>query len=129
MKKEIIIDETMDLENIEKEVSFILKRLNIPLRLKGFFLLRDAILICIQDQEACFGITKMLYPTLDKAYGYGVTGSSAERNIRTAIEYAYKYRDDYFYNIFGCRKDVIDSRRPTNGDFISAVADYVKLNE
>ena len=124
MKKELIINDEMNLDKIEKEVAKTLIKLCIPVNLKGYGLLKDSIILCIQDSEYCCGVTKKLYPTLRKIYNTG----DVDRNIRTAINHSYtKGGLDYMYELFNYRSDILTSK-PTVTDFISTISECIKLD-
>lgn len=111
--------------DLEVEVTNILHKISIPANIKGFNYLRTAIMLSVNDVEMVNRITKLLYPAVAKHYQ--TTASRAERAIRHAIEIAYdrgaskKLMSILSYEIGG------DNFRPTNSEFIAAIADYLRL--
>ena len=72
------------------------------------------------------GITKELYPEL--AQKFDTTVSRVERAIRHAIEISWTRGDiKVMEEIFGNSVD-FDRSRPTNAEFLTAIADRFKLN-
>lgn len=123
MKKELVINSEMDVDYIEKEVSNILIRLGVSANLRGYFFLKDAIIICVQDQEYAYGVTKKLYPKLKKIHNIG----DVDRNIRTAIDHAYRKGINYMYELFNY-SDYILNNKPTVTEFVSTVSEIIRLN-
>lgn len=108
-------------------VSVYLLNAGIPSYLRGFYYLCDAIAIVIEDPTKIFHITKTLYPEVAKRYN--ATPAQVERSIRYAIGvYVSRGNPDLLYTIFGSSLDP-DNPMPTNSEFISAFANYIKIQE
>jgi len=75
--------------------------------LKGYEILKRAIILCIATPSFLKNITKDLYPTL--ANEFSDTNTRVERAMRHAIERTYGWD------------------RPTNSEFISMVADKLRM--
>lgn len=102
----------------------ILRRLGILPSLNGYAYLTDAINYELTSQETNLSITKCIYPTIAKKHSS--SSAKVERSIRHAIEAAWKHTDTKaFEPFFGCR--VI--KKPTNAQFVSAIAEYIKETE
>lgn len=100
-----------------------IQTIGIPANVKGYHFLREAILIVADNPMRGSGITKDLYPEVAKKFN--TTASKVERNIRNAIEIAFKRGNDETYvKIF---KGTINPAkgRPTNSEFISMISDRV----
>ena len=100
-------------------ISNILLNLGIPTKLKGYGYLREAIRIFADDPTQT--ITKELYSEV--ANRCNATTTQVERSIRTAIETAWEHQDNqvwarYFPGESG-------GGRPTNGEFVARLADYL----
>ena len=81
-------------------ISDIMRQIGVPAHIKGYHYLRTAIKLCIEDNEMLSSVTKILYPTVAKAYG--TTSSRVERAIRHAIEVAWDRGDvDVLSSYFG----------------------------
>lgn len=107
----------------EQRISHFLSLMNVSASIKGYYYLRNAILMVLEDQEATIGITKRMYPDLAKMYH--TTSNKVERAIRHAIESAWKKGADKTYcEILGIQCP----DRPTNGQFIAAVGEYLRLS-
>lgn len=74
-------------QNLETDVTQMLHEIGIPAHIKGYQYLRNAIIMSVQDPEMLSSVTKILYPTIAKAYQ--TTPSRVERAIRHAIEVAW----------------------------------------
>ena len=111
--------------NMEVEVTELLKRLGVPASLKGYKYLRDAIIFALKETEVLGRVTKILYPEVAKMNG--TTSSRAERAIRHAIEVGWDRGNvEFMESLFGYSVNP-DSGKPTNSEFITIVADHLKL--
>lgn len=106
---------------VAKELRDLFIDIGVNYRSKGF---RYLITACT---EAVFnphmldsGITKQLYPDLAKFYN--TTYGSVERCMRSSIENIEFSDNPKTVEIFG------KVRKVTNGGFISAVSDYIRIN-
>ena len=81
--------------------------------------------MAIQNTDVIHAVTKELYPTVAKRHS--TTGSRVERAIRHAIESAWDRGDlNAVQEYFGAT--ISGSRgKPTNSEFISMVADHLRL--
>lgn len=113
-----------DLE-IEMRVTNIIHQIGVPAHIKGYQYLREAIIMTINDMEAINAITKILYPSVAKKFK--TTPSRVERAIRHAIEVAWDRGDvDTLQEYFGFTVSGTKGK-PTNSEFISMVADRLRL--
>ena len=80
----------VDISNSSLEiiVTDIIRKMGVPAHLKGYYYLREAIVISVENINAINSITTMLYPTI--ARKYSSTSSCVERDIRHAINIAWK---------------------------------------
>lgn len=112
--------------NLELEISDILRHIGVPAHIKGYQYLRKSIELCVYDPEMLEAVTKILYPTVAKAFG--TTSSRVERAIRHAIEVAWDRGDvEILSSYFGY---TIQSNRgkPTNSEFIAMISDRIRLS-
>lgn len=117
----VIVDES----NLESVITDIIHDIGVPAHIKGYNYLRNAIDLCIHDDEFINSITKMLYPTVAK--NFSTTSSRVERAIRHAIEVAWnRGREEVLTDIFGYTIDT-NKGKPTNGEFIAMISDSIKL--
>lgn len=116
------LDKDLD---IEVRVTNIIHEIGVPAHIKGYQYLREAIIMTINDMDSINAITKILYPTVAKKYK--TTSSRVERAIRHAIEVAWDRGDvETLQNYFGFT--VSNSKgKPTNSEFISMLADRLRL--
>ena len=111
-------------DNLERRITTILNEVGFTPNLKGYKYLKSAIRIAYNDQETLNGITKQLYPKIAKENQ--TYYSQVERTIRSAIEIAWdKSQGNFFYKILGYR-GMSSGKRPTNGEFIASVVEYLK---
>lgn len=106
-------------------ISDFMLELGIPAHLRGYQFLRSALEMCVEDMELVGSVTKLLYPDLAKHYQ--TTDTKVERAIRNAIEVSWnRGNSDLFEELFGYGNSP-EYSRPTNSEYIAAVADYIRL--
>ena len=110
---------------IEVEVSSMLHNLGIPSHVKGYKYIREGIMLLYSSEDSMHLITKEIYPEI--ATRYNTTSSRVERAIRHAIEISWIRGDlKLMENIFGNSID-FERSRPTNSEFLTTIADRLKL--
>ena len=120
-------DKIIELENrdVQIQVTKLLHALGIPSHIKGYQLIRSAILMVYENPGFIGGITKELYPDLSSKFNTSV--QRVERAIRHAIEVSWLRGDiDLMDEIFGHSVD-IDRAKPTNSEFIVTIDDKLRL--
>lgn len=104
----------------EKEI---LNNLGIRCNLLGYNYILDALKMIREDQDSLKNITKELYPEL--AGKYKTQSCNIERAIRHAIEHAWNMGNMELKNeIFGYTVNP-EKGRPSNGEFLAAIAHYL----
>lgn len=106
-------------------VSNLLLSLGFATRLNGYALVREAILIKARNPD--FAITKELYPAV--AAACSCRKDHVERSIRSAINNAWKRRDEQVWQRYFHPEADGMVRRPTNGAFITRLADGLRLSQ
>lgn len=110
---------------LEEEISEFMRELGIPAHLRGYQYLRSAVEMCTEDMELVGSVTKLLYPDLAKMHK--TTDQKIERAIRNAIEVSWQRGNgDLFEQLFGYDNSE-EYSRPTNSEYIAAVADHIRL--
>ncbi len=115
-----------DMTDLELTVTEIIHQIGVPAHIKGYYYLRESILMVIADHTILSAITKQLYPGVAKKYD--TTASRVERAIRHAIEVAWDRGNvEVLENYFGY---TINSSRgkPTNSEFIAMIADKINMS-
>lgn len=107
------------------QVTNLLLTLGIPTRLKGYQQAKEAILRMAADPDQ--SITKELYPAV--AAVCGGDWRHVERTIRSAIAAAWKKRDERIWQHYFPPEPDGTVRKPTNGDFITRMAEALRLNQ
>ena len=112
--------------NVDLRVSEILHNLGIPSHIRGYKYIRDGITM-MYNNETISLITKEIYPQI--AYKYETTPSRVERAIRHAIEVSWVRGDiGLMEELFGFSISC-DKSKPTNSEFLSTIADRLRLVE
>jgi two-component system response regulator (stage 0 sporulation protein A) len=111
--------------NLEIEITNIIHEIGVPAHIKGYFYLREAIYMVINNVELLSAVTKVLYPTI--ANKYNTTPSRVERAIRHAIEVAWNRGCiETINNLFGYTIPK-DKGKPTNSEFIAMISDKLRM--
>lgn len=109
----------------EMQISEILKDLGVSPALKGYRYARYAIGLLLGDMSLAHEITRKLYPMI--AEHFDTTAPRVERCIRQGIGTAWlKGNVNTQYKLFGYTVDA-DRGKPTNGEFLATVADYLQM--
>ena len=109
---------------MNKDIIKILSELGVPMHLKGYNYLIDAVEICIENPT--ISITKELY--VDIGAKYKDIPNRVERAIRHAIDVCwYRVNKEFVNKIFGNTID-IDKGKPSNAQFCKTIANYLKYD-
>lgn len=110
---------------LTKEITDILQVFGMPAHIRGFYYVRDAIILVYQDSTRLNHIIKDVYALVAKRHHTSI--QSVERTIRVAIEITWLRGDmDEIMCIF---HNTVDGRkaRPTNKEFIALIVDYLNI--
>ena len=116
---------TKSTDEEEREIDEVFDALGLNENDVGCDFLRRAVMIALDGENNDFGITKRIYPIV--AQEFGTTPSCVERRIRSAIYDAWRSEHSaVITSYFGYTVDNMRGR-PTNSEFIAALADRIKL--
>lgn len=125
MHKERKVHSICDSNDIRREISRLIRNLGVPAHIKGCRYIKFGILMAMEDANSVNYITKSLYPDIAKKCN--TTTSSVERAIRHAIDIIWiRGNKKMLGEIFGTFA-IEEQERPTNSEFIAAVADWMRL--
>jgi len=111
--------------DLEIEITNIIHEIGVPAHIKGYFYLREAIYMVINNVELLSAVTKVLYPSI--AAKFNTTPSRVERAIRHAIEVAWNRGCiETINNLFGYTIPK-DKGKPTNSEFIAMISDKLRM--
>lgn len=104
-------------------VTKIMLELGMPVHLRGYHYLREAICLSAENMELVGSVTKLLYPEIAKRYR--TSNEKVERSMRSVIEVGWERGNKEIYEeIFGY--SVADGKkRPTNSEFVLGITDYI----
>lgn len=105
---------------LSHRIQQILRRLCIGGNLRGFYYLAYAIELTIKDPFVVQYVTKTLYPVI--ARRYGVSPSSVERAMRTALNSSWRQDGKKALNQMLGRHLI---ERPSTAEFVDMLADYI----
>ena len=110
-------------ESVDERITNLFLTLGIPANIKGYQYLREAVHMVLENRDVINRITKELYPGI--ARRFDTSASKVERAMRHAIEVAWsRGRLDTVNKMYGYKVfDAMD--KPTNGEFISCVAEKI----
>lgn len=112
-------------ESVEEQITNLFLTLGIPAHIKGYQYLREAVRMVLDNHDLINRITKELYPGV--ARKFDTSASKVERAMRHAIEVAWtRGRLDAANQMYGYKVFQKDDK-PTNGEFISCVAEKISM--
>ena len=112
-------------ESVDEQITNLFLTIGIPAHIKGYQYLREAVRMVIDNHDVINRITKELYPGI--ARKFGTSASKVERAMRHAIEVAWtRGRLDTVNQMYGYKVFAKDDK-PTNGEFISCVAEKIQM--
>lgn len=110
--------------SIKRYVTSLMLEFGMPVHLRGYHYLREAIYLSVEDMELVGSITKLLYPEIAKTYH--INNEKVERAIRSVIEVGWERgKEELYEEIFGYSKSS-GKTRPTNSEFILGAADKIR---
>lgn len=110
---------------LRKEITKLLHTLGMPAHVLGYEYTREAILITLGNKDILRAITGELYPAVSKRFN--TTPTRVERAIRHAVELAWDRGNlDTIQKFFGFTTSP-KKGKPTNKEFLSALADHLRL--
>ena len=111
----------------EQKIFRMMLDLGIPAHLKGYHFIKVSVLMALEDMQVVGSVTKLLYPEIAKRYN--TTDGKVERAIRNAIEISWERGNRMtFERMFGYSRENGEVR-PTNSEFIAAMADEIIQNQ
>ncbi|MDF9410062.1 sporulation transcription factor Spo0A [Pelotomaculum isophthalicicum JI] len=113
--------------DLDTDVTNVMHEMGIPAHVKGYHYLREAVIMAYNNTSLVGALTKELYPMVAKRFN--TTPSKVERAIRHAIQLACDRGNvKMIHNVFGYTMN-IERGKPTNGQFISVIADKLIMEE
>jgi len=107
---------------LDQKVTNIIREIGIPAHLKGYYYVRDAIMMVNVNDDFMGAVTTKLYPLI--AEKYHISASRVERGIRHCLGIACSRGNiNFISHLFG---SVRAKQRITNKEFIVAIADRMK---
>ena len=79
---------TIDDIELETYITEVMLDIGVPAHLKGYYYLRDAIMMTGRDMDVVSSVTKLMYPVI--ARRFKTTDQKVERAIRNAIEVSWQ---------------------------------------
>ena len=111
--------------SVESLVTSILHDIGVPANMKGYQYLREAIILATKDEDNINAILKNRYQEV--ADVFETTAKNVDSAIRHAVEVAWDRGDlDTLQRYFGYTVSNTKGK-PTNSEFISIVADRIRL--
>jgi len=110
--------------DLRTQISNMLLQLGLSTKLKGYAYLREGILL--YSQNATQMVTKELYPAIGAKFCS--SRDRVERAIRSAIQNAWKNRDNRVWHHYFACPEGLACHCPTNSEFIARLTDYLMLD-
>lgn len=106
---------------LRKKIGRILRTLGIKSCYRGYGYAVECIALAVEDEDRLLGITKNLYPLVARVFG--TSTECIIRNLRTVIQIFWmRGNRTYFAALAGFAPE----EKPTPGEFIDAIAGYVR---
>lgn len=103
---------------IYKKITEIIKKAGVPTNIKGYYYLRESIMLCIKNENGCLiSYTNEIFPKISQKYD--ASFSSIDRSIRHAINVAWN-TSPFIHEKMRCK--------PTSFQLITSIADFIKTN-
>ena len=107
---------------VEHQVVIFLHKIGMSANTLGYFYLKTGIILALSNEESLHMLTKQLYPEIARLHK--TTASRVERAIRHIINSAWcKPERPAFFKVF----NYTEGHKPTNGQFIGTVTEYLKI--
>jgi len=113
------------MENVQIDITHMIRKAGIPPHIKGYRYLRDAIALAVEDFDLLGAVTKELYPAI--AQKNNTTPTRVERAIRHAIEVAWDRGNREIITDLPGYPARNNKSRLTNSEFIAMAADQLRL--
>ncbi len=114
--------------NDEITITLMLQQLGLQAHLFGYSYVRSCILLVLNDPNLIGCITKQVYPMVAKMHS--TSCDRVERCIRNALDSGFsKVSDAVVREYFGDSYFVFNRARPSNSEFIAALADRVRISK
>ncbi len=111
-------------QELDIEISETLQRVGIPVKVKGYRYIREAIHLVVENPTMINYVTTILYPTIAKKFE--TTPSTVERAMRYAIKLAWDRGSlEVLTSYFGYA--VKTENKPTNSEFVMRIADALRF--
>lgn len=110
--------------DLKSAIDRALADLGIPDHLLGYAYLQSAITLVVENPEAAFTVTGLVYPGV--AVHFGTTAQLTERAIRHAIECGWNRCDQAMRELYFGGKIKPGRQKPTNAEFIARIANVVR---
>lgn len=111
-------------QEISGQIDRALSDLGVPDHLLGYRYLQVAILSAVENPDAVYCMTSLLYPAV--ARRFCTTASLVERAIRHAVETGWSRCDEAMRQLYFGGKIRPGRQKPTNAEFIARIANIVR---
>lgn len=105
-------------------ITSLLNRVGVSANVMGYHYLKQGIIMALDRETGIISMTKEIYPEVAKLFES--SPSRVERAMRHAITTAWKQGAAVNYcTVLGMN----NMKRPTNGQFIASVAEFIRLEQ
>ena len=100
----------------------ILRQCGLSVRHRGFRALQECVKLALEDESKLLSVTKLYQEVSTTSH---LHYRNVERNIRTALDYAWKYGgQEQMEHLFGCEL----STKPTAGEMIELLVNHIQTS-
>ena len=104
---------------MERDVCDMMAVAGVPFNSRGYWYIREAVLMALEDRDVLMYVTKSLYPQI--ASKFNTTPCCVEKAIRSAIGKSWKVM-----STMG-NWPTMSGKRPTNSQYVSYLCEYVRM--
>lgn len=119
-KTDLIKQSSVQINNIELNISNILNEMGIPAHILGYRYSREAIKMILNGPDLTHAVTKKLYP--DVAEVFDTTASKVERAIYHAIEIAWERGNTKLQDEIFKYPNHLSRKKTSNSEFLFRIA-------
>ncbi len=119
---EILVDSNI---YVDKRIMEIFLSIGISAHLQGYYYLKEAIKLVMNEPECISCVTKVMYPRIAKKCS--TTACRVERGIRHALETSFAKGKMIKLNSLLGLEVLSEGEKPTNSEFVALLADIINL--
>ena len=111
--------------DIDTRITRLFHEMGIPVNLRGYTYLREAIIIMLEDYDYNWSVTKNLYPQIAKKFHCSPSG--VESAIRYILDMIWKRGNRDFLSNFFNINFALNQKQPTSSHFLTKIIEHLRM--